>query len=343
MPNRHESSDKYRYGFNGMEKDDEVKGGDGNSIDFGIRMYDPRIGRLKSVDPNAKNLPSFSPYQYSRNNPIMLKENGMDGIIPVWLWRQGIVPPAVAGFIDAVADDVKGLASMAQTALAFNPSTFYFYTPDAKKVRNESVETTKAVFELATNPILRTLVLAQGFNSVKQKVANADATDYEYATGYGAWTVLSMFIGVGELNSLVKTGKMSKITALFTSKLSKASKIERTVVVKSGVLKRLTDLPIQSHHLLTKYGAWGKKFKRILKKYDLNIDSDFNKLDLHHQGPHPKEYHQEMYNRLLKIDKVAGGDKDKFLRNFKKEIKDYVNKNQEIIHHNAIVLDKPGP
>jgi len=39
----------YRYGFNSMEKDDELKG-EGNSYDFGARMYDPRIGRWFKPD-----------------------------------------------------------------------------------------------------------------------------------------------------------------------------------------------------------------------------------------------------------------------------------------------------
>jgi hypothetical protein len=34
----------YRYGFNGKENDGETKG-EGNSYDFGDRIYDPRIGR----------------------------------------------------------------------------------------------------------------------------------------------------------------------------------------------------------------------------------------------------------------------------------------------------------
>lgn len=33
----------YRYGFNGMEQDEEIKGDDGSSLDFGARIYDPRI------------------------------------------------------------------------------------------------------------------------------------------------------------------------------------------------------------------------------------------------------------------------------------------------------------
>ena len=44
VPNRQGSSTAYRYGFNGKEMDNELKG-EGNSYDFGARMYDPRIGR----------------------------------------------------------------------------------------------------------------------------------------------------------------------------------------------------------------------------------------------------------------------------------------------------------
>ena len=38
VPNRHESSDEYRYGFQGQEKDDEIKGGEGNSLNFKYRI-----------------------------------------------------------------------------------------------------------------------------------------------------------------------------------------------------------------------------------------------------------------------------------------------------------------
>ncbi len=69
MPGRTYNSGKYRYGFNGMEKDDEVKG-EGNSYDFGLRHYDPRLGRMKSIDPRTPEYPWQSPYVYHRNNPI---------------------------------------------------------------------------------------------------------------------------------------------------------------------------------------------------------------------------------------------------------------------------------
>jgi len=40
----------YRFGFNGQEKDDELKG-EGNSYDFGARIYNPRLGIFLSPDP----------------------------------------------------------------------------------------------------------------------------------------------------------------------------------------------------------------------------------------------------------------------------------------------------
>ena len=52
MPGREFSSTDYRYGFNGKENDNEVKG-NGNSLDFGARIYDPRLGRWMSPDPKA--------------------------------------------------------------------------------------------------------------------------------------------------------------------------------------------------------------------------------------------------------------------------------------------------
>jgi RHS repeat-associated protein len=58
-----------RYGFNGKEKDDEVKGA-GDSYDYGARIYDPRIGKFLSVDKLTKNFSWYTPYQFAGNTPI---------------------------------------------------------------------------------------------------------------------------------------------------------------------------------------------------------------------------------------------------------------------------------
>jgi RHS repeat-associated protein len=82
MPGRQFSAEAaYRYGFNGMEKDDEFKG-EGNSYDFGARMYDSRIGRWLSVDPLAGSYPDLSSFCYAANSPIGIIDP--DGERIVW-------------------------------------------------------------------------------------------------------------------------------------------------------------------------------------------------------------------------------------------------------------------
>lgn len=78
MPGRGTNSDKYRYGFNGKENDNEIKG-EGNSLDFGARVYDPRIGRFLSLDPKSKEYPDWSPYVYAFDNPIRLIDDNGEG------------------------------------------------------------------------------------------------------------------------------------------------------------------------------------------------------------------------------------------------------------------------
>jgi RHS repeat-associated protein len=60
---------KYRYGFQGQEIDDEVKG-EGKSVNYKYRMHDPRIGRFFAVDPLAPKYPHYSPYQFSGNRVL---------------------------------------------------------------------------------------------------------------------------------------------------------------------------------------------------------------------------------------------------------------------------------
>jgi hypothetical protein len=66
MPGRKFSSGSYRYGFNGKENDNEVKG-EGNTVDYGMRVYDSRLGRASSVDPYAYKYPHLSTYQFFSN------------------------------------------------------------------------------------------------------------------------------------------------------------------------------------------------------------------------------------------------------------------------------------
>ena len=73
LPNRHGNSSNYRYGFQGQEMDNEIKG-EGNSLNYTFRMHDPRVGRFLSLDPLESTYPWNSPYAFSENVVIHATE-----------------------------------------------------------------------------------------------------------------------------------------------------------------------------------------------------------------------------------------------------------------------------
>ena len=77
-----QGTNDYRYGFSGMEKDDEISGNN-NSYDFGARLYNPRVGRWSKLDPKAATYPGHSPYCYVANSPMMFSDFNGEYIILV--------------------------------------------------------------------------------------------------------------------------------------------------------------------------------------------------------------------------------------------------------------------
>ncbi|MFY0255164.1 hypothetical protein ACDQ55_14545 [Chitinophaga sp. 30R24] len=86
----------YRYGFNGQEKSDEIKG-EGNSYTAEFWEYDPRIGRRWNLDP--KPLVDISQYAAFSNNPILITDPlGDTGTLP-------IMPRETKGIINTASAD----------------------------------------------------------------------------------------------------------------------------------------------------------------------------------------------------------------------------------------------
>jgi RHS repeat-associated protein len=115
----------YRYGFNGKENDNEVKG-EGNQQDYGMRIYDPRIGKFLSVDPITAKYPELTPYQFASNRPI----DGVDqdGLEHVWypigllnkpLYESTIVKDFVAGAGERISDMIHSLPEIPKQAMKY--------------------------------------------------------------------------------------------------------------------------------------------------------------------------------------------------------------------------------
>lgn len=70
-----------RFGYNGKENDNEVKGGVGKQQDYGMRIYDPRVARFLSTDPlivHQQQYQYLTPYQFASNTPIQAID--LDGL-----------------------------------------------------------------------------------------------------------------------------------------------------------------------------------------------------------------------------------------------------------------------
>ncbi len=92
------SSSSYRYGFNGKENDNDIKG-EGNQQDYGNRIYDPRLGRFLSVDPVTKSYPQLSPYQFASDKPINgIDLDGLEWVLKIY------DPQAISDFVKAGND-----------------------------------------------------------------------------------------------------------------------------------------------------------------------------------------------------------------------------------------------
>jgi RHS repeat-associated protein len=78
MPGRYgNDGDKYKYGFQGQEMDDEMFNQEGNSYTAEYWQYDARLGRRWNLDPIVK--VHESPYATFANNPIWFTDpNGAD-------------------------------------------------------------------------------------------------------------------------------------------------------------------------------------------------------------------------------------------------------------------------
>jgi len=70
-PGRSWNAGNYRYGFNGQEKSDEIKG-EGNSYTAQFWEYDPKIGRRWNLDPEP--IAGISQYSAFNNSPIFFSD-----------------------------------------------------------------------------------------------------------------------------------------------------------------------------------------------------------------------------------------------------------------------------
>jgi len=132
------STGSYRYGFNGQEKDNEIKG-EGNQINFGGRIYDPRVGRFLSIDPMARSYPGESNYSFAGNSPIQFTDfNGYFKISPFFVQRYPTLARIIQDYLPLLKDNPQakegwirtiGFSNHAEGEKAFDEMVTYGQGP----------------------------------------------------------------------------------------------------------------------------------------------------------------------------------------------------------------------
>ena len=96
--------------------------------------------------------------------------------------------------------------------------------------------------------------------------------------------------------------------------------------LKSASKALTSGKPNQIHHFATnKNKKYTPQFERITKKYGLDLDGNWNKKRLPHQGRHPNAYHEYILEQMKKCDNYAKGNQNKFLSSFEKTKRKVVN------------------
>ncbi|NII28739.1 hypothetical protein HB364_26900 [Pseudoflavitalea sp. X16] len=264
----------YRYGFNGKENDNEIKG-EGNQQDYGLRIYDPRLGRFLSVDPLTKDFPWYTPYQYAGNSPILnidldgaepLPSNPINGQQAIGdNTGEGMTP--VNGFV-AIPKESKVLYQRvdqgtktgvkAWIPIAFNTPEGEVYKWDQDKrwyVTDEGKEFVQAMYNDITDWGMRNMgkVLTSFFGNALEGDPFKDikaAYDYYLANGggnAGGFILNTLKSSVSNSYEDIKAGGHRRLGAFigiwnFTSSLASGSLLTKsTAPIKTGTLVTMAE------------------------------------------------------------------------------------------------------
>jgi RHS repeat-associated protein len=180
MPGRNSNLGDYRYGFQGQELDNEIKG-NGNSVNYKYRMHDPRIGRFFAEDPKAFNYPFWSPYVFSGNQVLYSHE--LEGMEPAKM-----IPLSQGGYVTVYKDNgvwVMSSSDMTDYHEEYPNNSQIEGSPEA--VNGRAIEVTVNDMNPGNKPI-HTIVLPENTVEVDD-LASWDGRigEEDELTGDGSW------------------------------------------------------------------------------------------------------------------------------------------------------------
>lgn len=219
--------------------------GEGNQQDYGMRIYDPRLGRFLSVDPLTPKYPELTPYQFASNCPIAgVDQDGLefapyqfiaDYIRNTYYEYKYGDPTGVKGFYNA---------SVEKAAIQTGQKNYHNdQVPEAQQKILDNINTKKADGEIIQNSVKLS-------SWITEKSADGLSTFLpveELSMKLGK-ELFSLVKNSGRANSLVVKYAEKIIAELPKGKLPRAVTVivdKKTGHVYEGISKTLTSTTSQ--------------------------------------------------------------------------------------------------
>jgi RHS repeat-associated protein len=239
----------YRFAFNGKENDDEAYGDD-NQQDYGMRIYDPRLGRFLSVDPIAAEYPWYTPYQFSGNKPIWAVD--LDGLEekPSHTWNlENTVPK-----IDPDPTDIQSQQFVFESYHRGRGNN----QPYIYKYKNQNGESR----EYTDSPIGNTSMFKYGFDNYLPK----RFLDH-YSLGNGELYQLTTQ-EAEDIHAAPVGLQANNIPGLGDLKVGESANVSGSVITGANVSGTLGNFPVEYKGVVTKTSE-GWSFKGQIRLTDL--------------------------------------------------------------------------
>jgi hypothetical protein len=269
-----------------------VKGA-GNQQDYGMRIYDPRLGRFLSVDPLTNAYPYYTPYQYAGNKPVWCIDiDGLEEAMPQLIKKVPLLT-------NASESTCIGCAQRAMNAKNLE-----------SKLHLEKLSAEYKAWSL--NPENFGKPLPPQYAKVAPKFSNTIISEGgvtgsdEFKIFKGRYDLYGKYLpGVSDFDDL----------ASFANAVGEGKVDEATIFAVGFIIPEVSGKMLKGplHHLFTnknfKRGQqWSKKFEPLFEKAGYKLKDAINKIEvIGHKGPHPDEYHQAVFDRLQSATKGLEG------------------------------------
>jgi RHS repeat-associated protein len=200
MPGRNfTSSNSYKYGFNGKENDAET-----GTQDYGMRIYNPALGKFLSVDPLSDSYPWNSTYAFAENDVIRCID--LDGTEktqpPIYVENKGYTTA-----IDNTGRAAINDATIKQLAQAMNyKKNVLLQAPPSKQgeIRQGGIQADPDYIATTTNMDNLGSNMVPFYDASKTLIKGGEVTNLEYGIEIvGILPVTKIFGKIGKV--LAKT------------------------------------------------------------------------------------------------------------------------------------------